>query len=134
MAVKLSAISAHVRSLKLEVDMFNIELNISYYPGKFTPQYEDQVQRLSELAIENIGKETVTMLDDSGNTVVINTPQELQNYMVNILAGLLASWDITDDDGILLPTTPANIYVVPYPLLRAIMTAIKADMVPNEKN
>lgn len=134
---KLSAIVKQTKSVEVDIPMFAVKLNILYYPGVFTPRYED---RISSGLLET--KDESTRLQkalDAENPqevaeVLAQLKDKKQNYTVSMLDGLLADWDITDDDEIKLECNYENISDVPYPILNAIFEKIQGDMSPKAMN
>ena len=86
-----------------------VTLAVVYRPGVVTPRLQkaiSQAQRESDI--------------DAG--------------LLMPMAELIASWDLTDDDGETIKTTPDALSDVPAAVLLAILSAIGEDMAPNRSS
>ncbi len=103
MGLKLSKLKE--KTLPLMIDLGDgDELNITYAPGKYTPDFLDKLQE-AQL---------------SGN---------LKESLVSSVLNLIESWDFIDDAGKVLPLNEEVMRFVPIPVISAISTAIGENLI-----
>ena len=105
MPVRISHLVKDRRTLAIPID--GETLLVTYLPSKLTPTSED---RLSE-----------RLKDQRGGAA-----------LAGLLAEMLASWDLTDDDGKVLPTNEKTLATLPTTFLSTVATAITEDLRPNQ--
>jgi hypothetical protein len=104
MSIKIGDLSKEVREISF---VFADEtVNLSYKVGKYTGEAE---LRLSEA----------------------QTDKQPVNGLVNLLDGLLVSWDVLEDDGKQMAVTVENLRRLPVNFLAEMTNAITEDMRPN---
>ena len=91
---------------RLVVAFGDVELKIQYRPSAVTPRFQKAVARAQ-------------------------AEGDMDALMLDPLCRLLASWDLTDDDGALVPIEPDSLADLPVPILVGLMTAIAEDMAPD---
>jgi hypothetical protein len=107
MPISFSQLKANLRSI-----------NVSYYSDNFVVQY-----RPSELTPQSASE--VQARIDSG---------EGENVLIETLCRVMTSWEVTDDNGDMLPINAETLSVMPGPLLLAISEAIGEDSRPKPKS
>lgn len=107
MPLKLSQIGMAERQTSLTYD--GEKVGITYRPGKFTPRVE---ARLNEAQAES----------------------QVSQEVARVLADVLASWDVIDDDGKTLKPTVDLLMEMPLDFLTALATAVGEDMGPKSQN
>ena len=104
MPIKIGDLSKEVREISF---VFADEtVNLSYKVGKYTGEAE---LRLSEA----------------------QTDKQPVNGLVNLLDGMLVSWDVLEDDGKPMPVTVENLRRLPVNFLAEVANTITEDMRPN---
>lgn len=81
-------------------------LTVSYRPGVVTPRLQKAIAQAQR-------------------------DQDLDAGLLWPMAELLAAWDLTDDDGSVIATTPDALADVPASVLLTVLAAIGEDMAPN---
>jgi hypothetical protein len=81
-------------------------LHVEFNPAAYTPKFEREVKRLGG--------------DD-----------EDRDVMSAMLAGLLISWDLTDEDEKPIGVDEASLTALPLALLKGVLEAIVAELLPN---
>lgn len=137
--VKLSALVSLDRPLSFVSALFGCTIDFRYYPGVFTPEYENVIEAnvlgKSAKNVAVISTPTSSLAEAADSEAPTESPAPvLVNYTVEMVSGLLASLGITDDNGIEFPPTPNNVAKIPYPILHGMFKAIKDDMIPKEKS
>lgn len=107
MPIKLSKIGAKTRKTTATYD--GDEVALTYRPGAFTPRVE---ARLSEAQEEG----------------------RVSQEVAAVLADVLVSWDVLDEDGKPLKPTAELLMDFPIDFLVGVTEAIGEDMRPKEKN
>lgn len=90
----------------VRVPIGDVALQITYRPDVITPRFQKAVQ-------------------------AAQVTQDVDSFLCWPLSELIADWDLTEDDGTPVATTPDAIGALPVPLLLAILNAITEDMAPN---
>lgn len=91
---------------RLVVLFGDVELKLQYRPSAVTPRFQKAVA-----AAQRDGDIDALMLDP--------------------LCRLIASWDLTDEDGALIPLEPDALANLPSTILKDLLTAIGEDMTPD---
>lgn len=136
---KLSMIHEHTKRVVYESKLFGAVVQVDYYPGRFTPEYEQKVedlirQMIQDQIIQRPDEETpgAPLSDAEAAAAAITgkpVPRAIINHTTQMLAGLLHWFDLEEDDGKVIPPTADNLVRVPYPLLYGIFKKIKEDMI-----
>ena len=137
MGVKLSSFKEHTRKIGVKLDIFDVEINLGYKPGLFTPEMEDEIENLNERGLLSTMNKVSDLPEDEQAQILaekIDEQPKVVNYTVELLTRLIAYWDITDDDNKALPVTVETVKKVPYVILRAAMQEIVEDMRPKTKS
>lgn len=129
MGVLLSELQGEKRNAVVEYGP-SFVFSIVFNPGKIRGNFESELLRLSQL-------DTVEEEDDDGERQDDGPPQgSLSEYVVETLADLLVSWDITDEDGIMVPINKVTLWRdIPSPCRGAILRTIldNLNVGPEEK-
>lgn len=142
MPIKLSTIKDMSRPIKVHLESFDIALSVSYLPAVFTPEMEEEIERMTAAQFEDntllVSKDEDTMSDEEISsvvaTVVAKKDEVKVNYVCEILSRLIHTWDLTDDEDRALGTDAQTLKIVPYVILRAIFEAIMEDIRPKKKS
>lgn len=107
MPLRLSQLRADMRSVTLDIE--GESLTITYRPSAITPEAEDQLRDLSGQARPGAA-------------------------LAELLANLIAGWDLFGDDEQPLPITPETLRRLPTAFLASAMQAIAEDIRPNGRS
>ncbi len=88
---------------RLVVTFGDVELKLQYRPSAVTPRLQ---KAIAQAQIEG----------------------DLDALVLDPICRLIASWDLTDDDGSLIPIEPEALSDLPAAILKDLMTAIGEDM------
>jgi len=91
---------------RVVVTFGDVELKIAYRPGAVTPRLQRAIRQAQ---IEG----------------------DVDTVMLEMLIRLVASWDLTDDDGALVPLTTDALADLPVRLLSGILVALGEDLAPD---
>ncbi len=107
MALSLAQLKANLRTIN--VAYFDDNLSVTYRPSELTPQITSEIQDKVDAG--------------EGNNVAVET-----------LCRVMTAWDLTAEDGTMVPITPAELSALPGPLLLAIFEAIAEDGRPKPRS
>jgi hypothetical protein len=97
-----------LKSVKREFFDTGETLTVEYWPDRWTP-------RVERAFAENYNNNRPT------------------NAVVEMLCELVESWDLTDDDGVVLPLTVEGLDDVSASVLSFVMVMVQEDMTPDPK-
>ena len=83
-------------------------LVVAYRRSALTPRVQGQMLDVQKMAASEVGSDAMRSLCE-------------------VFATILASWNLTDDDGAVIPITTDALYDVPFATLNVIMEAIGAE-------
>ena len=107
--MRLTDIKSETHDLKVE--FASGTLAVSYYPNIYTADMADQM--------------TKAMAD----------PETQGEAFIAMVLGMLADWDLEDDDGKVLPLDPKSVReLVPVGVFGRIFQAVQEDLSPGEAN
>ena len=112
MAIELSDLLNEQRTIEVSM-MLNNEpktLRVTYLPGKYTPELESQLRKMRE------------------------DPKQSTEYLCEMLAELLVSWDLMASKGVPFEIDKKTLTKLPFYFLNPVMIDIAADMRPNPKS
>ncbi len=101
------------------------EVNVVYRPGAITPKMQMVAARMQDMGADEDGKKAKTAAQAGAEMA------DVIREFVEVIELLVAKWDITDDDGVMLPVTVATIREMPMGFLSAVFGASVGDMRPN---
>lgn len=97
-----------LKKLAVEFDG-GVVLNIEFDSGFLTPEVEDKIMAIPESERGSANK-----------------------ALMEIYSGMIRSWDLTDNDGQPIGTSPDELYKAPFPIINAAVAKIREDLRPNE--
>lgn len=103
------------------------------------PKFSSLVQSSSTIAIKFGGELLNVVFDPTVYTPafedLVNTTGKLVGHdaMTEMASQLLVEWDLTDDEGALIPTTVESLRQLPIHLLAAILKPIVETFAPDPK-
>ena len=83
-------------------------LTVKYRPQYLTPEFEDKLKSLE-------------------------SDKEATSAFVELFCGIVAGWDLTNDEEQPIPITPEALKSVPYEILGNVMEKVQEAVVPNSK-
>lgn len=106
---KLSDYSERGATRTVEVGQGEGALHVTYRPAVITPRFQKAM-------------------------VAAMTANDVDGGLLWPMSELIAEWDLTDDDGAPIPTTPDGLAEVPVRGLMAILEAITGNEAPNRQS
>lgn len=107
MPISLAQLKGNIRTIN--VTYFSDNLAVTYRPSELTPQNQSIINDKIEAG-------------------------EAKNILIEMLCKVMITWDVVDEEGVMLPITPETLAQAPGPLLLAISEAIGEDARPKPKS
>ena len=123
--MKLAHLKSNVRTIS--VPYFDESFTISYKPGELTPS------NTHEMTKQIAGEASVAASDSEVSDGEVNA-ESRRNVIAKTLLRVLASWELEDEAGEMLPINEATFEMVPNPMMLAMLTAINEDCVPKARS
>lgn len=130
--MKLSTIKNVVQTVVLEypTDTGTEFLNIKYRPNFYTVALRQELELAKERELKREVENTQRIAD--GQEPLPNNDEDNGSYFKMFLA-MVSSWDLTDDNGVLIGLTVDALTEVPLKIINDILTKINEDETPKKK-